>query len=547
MQRQRFVHQLNAIIIRLGEDMDQVLLPLIYELGARHRIHFTVGLYELHSANKVIVDTMRDMYGDVFWNSQLEDSWCYVIDFLISTMVVGWTCGMEMLEIAVCRTMDLARVDELSEQRVNIWAAIDMSKVRSLRDSSADAFAAFFVAFAAEHAPSQDQLSVAKRYQDVVDLILDEDDVTLSRDRLNMLGRRHREFHGVTVEQLKKSSELWMSHAKKSFGSGFPYDVALEWARFWTLIASSFHPSYTKAKGCPSPEAMAASYRPKIDLASSFMKKAFKSKLLLEEKIDLPGNVAHFTFRCDPPLDSFFAGQYAKIRWTLPDGKEKTRFYSIASPPAIEATNEKLELCIKEVSDGAVSPFVVGQKFTPPATCQLVMTAGHFTLPSPLANTNRLMIAGGIGIVAFIGVIRSTAELCLANKLGGSKISLTLLHCERSLDFPFKDVLIGLADKFRRGNDDAFEFSLTLCITRAKQEDVEEASTMAPHVSWKTERPGRDIVDSCWSDVLTLQGGKVAPEVYVCGPGPFQRALRKTLIDGMGLTKRQVHQEFFDL
>ena len=57
-----------------------------------------------------------------------------------------------------------------------------------------------------------------------------------------------------------------------------------------------------------------------------------------------------------------------------------------------------MQLCVKEVSGGSVSPFIVGSEFVPPATAELLMASGHFTLPSPLTDVSRLTVSGGIGI-----------------------------------------------------------------------------------------------------------------------------------------------------
>ena len=127
-----------------------------------------------------------------------------------------------------------------------------------------------------------------------------------------------------------------------------------------------------------------------------------------------------------------------------------------------------------------------------------------------------------------------------------SKVSFTLLHSDKSLDFPFKDELLALTEEFGKDKGKHFDFGLALCITRGKAEEIAKYAEQYPNVSWNTERPNRDVLKSTLGE-LTARSEAQSPDTYVCGPGSFQKAIRETLIDGLGMSKKAVHQEFFDL
>ena len=82
----------------------------------------------------------------------------------------------------------------------------------------------------------------------------------------------------------------------------------------------------------------------------------------------------------------------------------------------------------------------------------LIITWAKYCLPSPAHLFPDFLVS-----VAFISVIRSVAELCRIGQLDYN-ISLTMLHCERTLDFPFKDELLALAGEFAKDEDKRFDF-----------------------------------------------------------------------------------------
>ena len=62
-------------------------------------------------------------------------------------------------------------------------------------------------------------------------------------------------------------------------------------------------------------------------------------------------------------------------------------------------------------------------------SCELLTVAGGFVLPKPANGVRRLMVSAGVGIVAFMSVIRSVAALA-DQGLVKQKIRLALIHCK---------------------------------------------------------------------------------------------------------------------
>lgn len=103
----------------MHEDINTVVLPLIHELGARHRLHYLVGMNELDAVVEPIIGSVKEIFGSLFWEDSLQDSWAFVTDFIVSNMCVGWSCGLEMLESGV--DIDLSRMDQVAHAGLGEW------------------------------------------------------------------------------------------------------------------------------------------------------------------------------------------------------------------------------------------------------------------------------------------------------------------------------------------------------------------------------------------------------------------------------------------
>ena len=98
------------------------------------------------------------------------------------------------------------------------------------------------------------------------------------------------------------------------------------------------------------------------------------------------------------PFD-FAAGQWVALRTSTDGGRPVTRAYSIASPP-----QEKrfLELCIKEVPGGKLTPFLF--KMKPGDPVKVRSPQGRFVLHEDLPG-NLVFVATGTGIAPFWSMV----------------------------------------------------------------------------------------------------------------------------------------------
>ena len=101
-------------------------------------------------------------------------------------------------------------------------------------------------------------------------------------------------------------------------------------------------------------------------------------------------NVPHF---------GFVAGQWLSFKTNMPDGEEITRAYSIASPPA---ENASFALCLNRVQDGFMSNFLCDMKAGDEIFCQGPF--GDFILHPPMRDT--IFIATGTGIAPIRSMLR---------------------------------------------------------------------------------------------------------------------------------------------
>jgi len=152
------------------------------------------------------------------------------------------------------------------------------------------------------------------------------------------------------------------------------------------------------------------------------------------------------------------------------------------------------------------------------------------------------MVSGGIGIAAFIGVLRSVAAQRRAGLLE-NKTVLSLIHCERWLPFTFVDELFALSREFSEDKDELFNFDFTLCLTRASEQEAQQLLDNNPSAAIRTSRVDERVLLSSLGKFRDSSN----TDVFLCGPGGFQRAVRDHLSQRIGHSKKFIHQTFFDL
>jgi ferredoxin-NADP reductase len=191
------------------------------------------------------------------------------------------------------------------------------------------------------------------------------------------------------------------------------------------------------------------------------------------------------------------AGQHVDVRLTAEDGYQAQRSYSIASPPE----DPRVTLTVERLSDGEVSPYLVGEvrvgdkvELRGPIGGYFVWTAGE---DRPL-----LLIAGGSGIVPLMAMIRH-------HTAAGSKAPVHLLYSSRSIeDVIYRDELDRLSVQNKN-------LVVAQTLTRSQPPGWAGYSRridreMLAQVAW----PKRD-----------------SPDVFVCGPTAFVETASGLLVE----------------
>jgi ferredoxin-NADP reductase len=198
-----------------------------------------------------------------------------------------------------------------------------------------------------------------------------------------------------------------------------------------------------------------------------------------------------------PDWPGHLAGQHADVRLTAEDGYRAERSYSIASPPEAGP----LELTVERLDDGEVSPFLTDE-LQPDDTVQLRgPIGGHFVWSASARARPLLLVAGGVGIVPLMCMLRH-------RRLAGSAVPAALLYSARTRDdLIYREELTELA----RGDA---RFTLRTTLTRE----------VAPGWSGAVGR-----IDLAAVQAL-LEGLGGTADSFVCGGAGFVEAASALLV-----------------
>src|ERR1700681_3184497 len=95
-----------------------------------------------------------------------------------------------------------------------------------------------------------------------------------------------------------------------------------------------------------------------------------------------------------PDWPGHLAGQHVDVRLTAEDGYQAQRSYSIASPPE----EPRVTLTVERLSDGEVSPYLVGELRVGDKLELRGPIGGYFVWEAHMGGP-LLLVAGGAGIV----------------------------------------------------------------------------------------------------------------------------------------------------
>jgi len=198
-----------------------------------------------------------------------------------------------------------------------------------------------------------------------------------------------------------------------------------------------------------------------------------------------------------PGWPGHLPGQHVDMRLTGENGSEAQRLYSIASAPE----EPLVALTVERISDGEVSPYLVGEVRAGDQFELRGPIGGHFVWTAALGGP-LFLIAGGSGVVPLMAMLRHRSAV-------GSSVPAVLLYSSRSLeDVIYREELDRLA-----AAGDGFKVVHTL--TRARP------------AGWTG---GVRRIDRA----MLVEAGFPAsarPHVFICGPTSLVESAGQLLLD----------------
>lgn len=205
-------------------------------------------------------------------------------------------------------------------------------------------------------------------------------------------------------------------------------------------------------------------------------------------------------------------GQYVAIAVDLPGGERQPRQYTISSGPR----GDSLRVTIKRVRgvggtpDGQVSNWL-GDNAKPGAVLDVSQPCGDMVLEE--SDGPLVLVSAGIGITPIAAVVED-----LSRRQPGRQVRI--FHADRShsnqaLDANLRRQVLGLSD---------------VQVQNWYEEGAESAPTLSPAL------PG-------FMDLSDIEIPSDAT-VFMCGPLPFMRDIRKALL-GKGISAERIHYEVF--
>ncbi len=247
-------------------------------------------------------------------------------------------------------------------------------------------------------------------------------------------------------------------------------------------------------------------------LAPPRKRRFWSGELKVARIFDEGGNVKTFRLVATDggPLPfEYVAGQYLNLALTI-DGKRVNRSYTIASSPT---RRDYCEISVKRAADGYGSRHL-HETLREGSVLKVAAPAGRFVFTEGQA-ARCVLIAGGVGITPMMSTVRSLTDRCWPG-------DIYLLFSVRTLgDIVFRDELAYLQARFPN-----LHVRVTL--------------TQDPDTVWEGARGqiSRAMIESF---VPALSHGPI----LVCGPDPMMTAIRRLLVDQLGIPDAEVLQEAF--
>jgi ferredoxin-NADP reductase/DMSO/TMAO reductase YedYZ heme-binding membrane subunit len=208
------------------------------------------------------------------------------------------------------------------------------------------------------------------------------------------------------------------------------------------------------------------------------------------------------------PFD-YTAGQYLNLALTI-DGVRVPRSYTIASSPT---RKDYCEISVKKAADGRGSRHL-HETWREGSVVQVGAPAGRFVFAHDQAR-RCVLIAGGVGITPMMSTVRSLTDRCWPGEI-------YLVFSVRTVrDFAFRDELAYLQARFPNLH-------------------VEVTLTGDPDAAWSGAR-GQVSKALLERFVPGLTHGPI----LLCGPDAMMTAMRRLLVDQLGVPDAEILQEAF--
>lgn len=211
-----------------------------------------------------------------------------------------------------------------------------------------------------------------------------------------------------------------------------------------------------------------------------------------------------------PGWPGHLPGQHLDIRLTAEDGYQAQRSYSIASPPEYE----RVVMSVEQISDGEASPYLTDELRVGDQLELRGPIGGYFTW-SVDQTEPVLLVAGGSGVVPFMGMIRHRGAR-------GSKVPMRLLYSSRTwIDIIYRDELQHLTN------------------VMAGLEVFHTVTRVQP-AGWTGYRRRVDaamLAEVAW-------GAADQPHIFICGPTPFVESVA-TELQALGYDPQRIKTERF--
>jgi ferredoxin-NADP reductase len=219
----------------------------------------------------------------------------------------------------------------------------------------------------------------------------------------------------------------------------------------------------------------------------------------------LSPDIRHFVFEVpEVAALEFEPGQFVSLVEHI-RGKEVTRAYSLAAPPA----GNRFELCLNLVHDGMFSPYLFALRPGDPVTVKTIL--GTFVWRKPVRDS--VLVATGTGIAPFRAMLMDLfGRPCAA--------SVTLIFGAR--------------------HPHGLVFDSEFALMAARQANFRYMPTVTRPDSGWTGRAGR--VQPLLEEVL---GDRRDVDVYLCGLKAMVEETR-SLLKARGFERKQIIAEKFD-